>query len=101
MHATGIGEIAIRLVLAKNVCDRMYEGGSAQGAVEDSIQLVNRRIKNAVNSMGLVAVDMQGGIGAAHNSPDLCWAYMKARMRQPKAALKAKIVKETAGTFSY
>lgn len=94
--ATGIGEIAIRLVLAKNVCDRMHKGESAQEAVENSIQLVNRRIKNAVNSMGLVAVDMRGGIGAAHNSPNLCWAYMKARMHQPKAALKAEIVKETA-----
>lgn len=92
---TGIGEVAIRLVLAKNVCDLMRNGQSAQEAAENSMILVNRRIR-LKSSMGLIAVDMQGRVGAAHNTPNLCWAYMTTQTRQPKGALKAKIVKESA-----
>ena len=92
--ATGIGEIAIKLVLAKNTCDSMRSGKSAQEAAENSVRLVNRRMHGG--SMGLIAVDMLGRIGATHNSPNLCWAYMTMKTRQPKAALKAKIVREAA-----
>jgi beta-aspartyl-peptidase (threonine type) len=89
---TGIGEVAIKLVLAKTTCDFMRHGQSAQKAAESSIKLVNQRI-SLQGSMGLIAVDMQGRIGAAHNSKHLCWAYMTSKMRKPRAALKAKIVK--------
>ncbi len=91
---TGIGEIAIKLVLAKNTCDLMRDGETAEEAAESAIRLVNRRMKGG--SMGLITVDMEGRIGAAHNSPNLCWAYMTAKTREPKAALTAKIIKETA-----
>ena len=88
--ATGIGEIAVRLVLAKGVCDFAYSGMSAQEATERAIRLVNRRMH--AGFMGLIAVDMLGGIGVAHNSPNLCWAYMTMETREPKASLKAKII---------
>jgi beta-aspartyl-peptidase (threonine type) len=87
--ATGMGEIAMRLVLAKNVCDEMHAGTSAQEAVEKAIILVNRRIRDTVNSMGLIAVDKGGGIGVAHNSKNICYAYMRADMNTPFAALRA------------
>ena len=86
--ATGIGEVAMRLVLAKHVCDRMRTGHSAQEAVEDGIALVNKRLR-IKNSMGLIAVDARGGLGAAHNTHDMCWAYMKPKMVKPKASMKA------------
>ncbi|MFQ6087069.1 MAG: isoaspartyl peptidase/L-asparaginase family protein [Candidatus Bathyarchaeia archaeon] len=89
---TGIGEVAIKLVLAKTTCDFMRYEQPAQEAAESSIKLVNRRIRLR-ESIGLIAVDMHGGIGAAHNTPHLCWAYMTSEMRKPSAALKAKIVK--------
>jgi beta-aspartyl-peptidase (threonine type) len=88
---TGIGEVAIRLVLAKATCDFVRSGQSAQQAAENVIRLVNKRIK-LKSSMGLVAVDMKGRIGAAHNTPNLCWAYMTSRLRQPKAAMQAKVL---------
>jgi len=88
--ATGMGEIAIRLVLAKAVCDEMRDGVSAEKAVEDLIMLVNRRIKEAVNSMGLIAIDRNGNIGVAHNSKNICYAYIRPGMEMPHAALKAK-----------
>ncbi|MEM3765748.1 MAG: isoaspartyl peptidase/L-asparaginase, partial [Candidatus Bathyarchaeia archaeon] len=91
--ATGVGEIAIRLVLAKTVCNYMEGGKTAQEAVEAAIRLVNERMAGTYNSMGLIAVDTRGEIGAAHNSTHLCWAYLKPDMREPEAALTAKILK--------
>jgi beta-aspartyl-peptidase (threonine type) len=91
---TGIGEIAMKLVLAKSACDFMRNGKTALEAAESSIRLVNRRMRGG--SMGLITVDMAGRIGAAHNSRNLCWAYMTTKTCHVKAALKASIVRETA-----
>jgi isoaspartyl peptidase/L-asparaginase-like protein (Ntn-hydrolase superfamily) len=43
--------------------------------------------------MGLIAVDLHGEIGAAHNSPNMCWTYLTPEMQEPVASLTAKIVK--------
>jgi len=91
---TGIGEVAIRLVLAKGACDLMRAGQSAQQAVESSVRLVNHRIA-LKSSMGLIAVDTQGRVGAAHNTPNLCWAYMASKMLKPKADMKAQTILES------
>ncbi|MFP3985526.1 MAG: isoaspartyl peptidase/L-asparaginase family protein [Candidatus Bathyarchaeia archaeon] len=90
--ATGIGEVAIRLVLAKNTCDYMRSGRTPQKAAENSISEVNRRINNSANQMGLIAVNSEGRIGAAHNSRHMCWAYMTPQIFSPKGFLKAKIL---------
>jgi beta-aspartyl-peptidase (threonine type) len=92
---TGLGEVAIRLVLAKSVCDLMHHGQSAQEAVENSIILVNRRI-GIKNSVGLIAVDTKGRVGAAHNTRNLCWAYMTPKTDKPTAAMGAEFMAETA-----
>lgn len=92
---TGIGEVAIKLVLAKTTCDLMRHGQPAQEAAEASIKLVNKRIR-LKESMGLIAIDMHGGIGAAYNTLHLCWACMTPEMHKPIAALKAKIVKDAS-----
>jgi beta-aspartyl-peptidase (threonine type) len=86
--ATGIGEVAMRLVLAKHVCDKMSTGQTAQEAVENAITLINKRLR-IKNSMGLIAVDARGGIGAAHNTHNMCWAYMTPKTAKPKASMKA------------
>jgi len=91
--ATGVGEIAIRLVLAKTVCNYVESGNSAEEAVENAIKLVNKRISTSYNSMGLIVVDSQGRFGAAHNSPNMCWAYFTPGMKDPVASLTAKFVK--------
>jgi len=92
--ATGVGEVAIRLVLAKTVCNYMENGKTAQEAVEMAISLVNERIQKTYNHMGLISVDLYGRIGAAHNSPNLCWAYITPEEQKPVASLTAKVVKE-------
>ncbi len=91
--ATGVGEIAIRLCLAKTVCNYMESGKTAQESVETALRLVNERMAGTYNSMGLIAVSVKGDIGAAHNSKHLCWAYLTPNMREPEAALTAKILK--------
>jgi beta-aspartyl-peptidase (threonine type) len=91
--ATGVGEIAMRLVLTKTACNFMESGKTAQDAVEMGIRLVNERILNEYNHMGLIAVDIHGNIGAAHNSPNLCWAYVTSEIHEPAVSLTAKIVK--------
>ncbi|MEM3578733.1 MAG: isoaspartyl peptidase/L-asparaginase [Candidatus Bathyarchaeia archaeon] len=91
--ATGVGEIAIRLCLAKTVCNYMESGKTAQKAVEKAIRLVNERMAGTYNSMGLIAINTKGEIGAAHNSKHLCWAYLTPEMREPEAALTAKILR--------
>jgi beta-aspartyl-peptidase (threonine type) len=91
--ATGVGEIAIRLALAKTVCNYMESGKTAQEAAEMAINLVNKRLPTIYNAMGLIAIDTYGRVGAAHNSPNLCWAYITPDMREPLASLTAKIVK--------
>lgn len=91
--ATGVGEIAIRLVLAKTVCNYMESGKPAEEAVENAIKLVNKRISASYNSMGLIVVDTQGRFGAAHNSPNMCWAYFTPDLKDPVASLTAKFVK--------
>ncbi|NWG11386.1 isoaspartyl peptidase/L-asparaginase [Candidatus Bathyarchaeota archaeon] len=91
--ATGVGEIAIRLVLSKTACNLMENGKTAQEAVEIGIGLVNKRISNKYNHMGLISVDLCGNVGAAHNSPNLCWAYVTPEMQEPVASLTARIVK--------
>src|SRR3972149_1634518 len=91
--ASGVGEIAIRLVLAKTVCNHIENGKTPQEAVEKAVALVNKRISGIYNVVGLVAVDVHGRIGAAHSSPNLCWAYMTAGNEEPVASVTAKVVK--------
>jgi beta-aspartyl-peptidase (threonine type) len=91
---TGIGEIAIRLVLAKTVCNLMEDGKVAQEAAELAIKTVNTRLPSVYNAMGLIAIDMYGRMGVAHNSPNMCWAFITPEMQKPKASLTARIVKE-------
>ena len=91
--ATGIGEIAIKLVLAKSTCDMIRAGKTPQEASEYLISEVNRRIRTAANHMGLITIDSKGRIGAAHNSSHMCWAYMIPHIHDPKAFLTAEIVK--------
>jgi beta-aspartyl-peptidase (threonine type) len=82
---TGIGEGAIRLALAKTACELIQSGSSAQRAADKSVRHLQRRLGMKI---GVVTVDARGRIGSAHNTPDLCWAFMEPGMRSPRAALK-------------
>jgi len=83
---TGIGEVAIRLVLAKSVCDFMRNGLLAQKAVEKGIELVKKRQNNL--PMGIIAIDKHGNPGVAHNSESLSWAMASSDRQKIVAGLK-------------
>lgn len=82
---TGIGEGAIRLVLAKTACDFMSNGLGAQRAVRKSVKLLWARLRMKI---GMIAVDARGRVGVAHSTRDLCWAVAVSGMRGPRAAIK-------------
>jgi beta-aspartyl-peptidase (threonine type) len=81
---TGVGEGAIRLVLAKTACDFMRTGSTAQKAAERSVELLQRRLGMWI---GMITIDAGGRIGSAHSTPDMCWAFAKSGMRSPRAAM--------------
>jgi len=85
--ATGVGEAAIRLVIAKTACDLMSEGVVAQRAAEQAVRLENRRIGLPI---GIITLDKTGNVGAAHSTLNMCWAFMRKDMRKPDAKMKAK-----------
>jgi len=68
--ATGVGEIAMRLVVSKSACDAM-QTLTAQQAASQTIKEVT---KLAGKGLGIVTLDRKGRYGVAHNTPHLCWA---------------------------
>jgi len=84
--ATGVGEGAIRLVLAKTACDIMSRGVVAQKGAEEAVRLENMRIGLPI---GIITIDMKGNIGAAHSTPNMCWAFMRKGMKKPDAGMRA------------
>ena len=85
--STGVGEGAIRLVLAKTACDLMSDGAIAQRAAEQAVKLENRRIGLPI---GIITLDLKGNVGAAHSTPNMCWAFMRRGLKKPKARIKAR-----------
>ena len=82
--ATGLGEIAMRLVVSKATCDAMTSL-NAQHAAE---RTVNNATRLVGKGLGIIALDRQGRFGVAHNTQHLCWASydssrgLVARIRQ-------------------
>jgi len=68
--ATGLGEIAMRLVVSKMACDAM-SSVAAQRAASWTVREVTRR---AGRGQGIITLDLQGRYGVAHNTRNLCWA---------------------------
>jgi len=84
--ATGVGEGAIRLVLAKTACDIMSQGVIAQKGAEEAVILENMRIGLPI---GIITIDRKGNVGAAHSTPNMCWAFIRKGMKNPDAGMKA------------
>jgi beta-aspartyl-peptidase (threonine type) len=74
--ATGIGEMAMRLVVSKSACDAM-QNLTAQQVASQTLKKVT---KLAGKGLGIVTLDRKGRYGVAHNTPHLCWAaFTKSR----------------------
>jgi L-asparaginase / beta-aspartyl-peptidase len=73
--ATGLGEIAMRLVVSKSACDAMLSLTAQQAAS----QTVDKVTKLAGRGLGIVTLDRKGRYGVAHNTQHLCWAAFNNR----------------------
>jgi beta-aspartyl-peptidase (threonine type) len=86
---TGVGEVAIKLVLSKAICTMMQEGLSAPNASARAIESATRLLHGQA---GVISIDKRGNIASAHNSEFMPWAYCTVKMRSPKGHMRGRIV---------
>ena len=85
--ATGIGEVAIRLGLARMACLFMRLGLGAKKAAEACMDLVAGRFPWA--PMGVITLDARGEAGAAHTAEKMPWGYVSERTGGPRVFVRA------------
>ncbi|MHA1627334.1 MAG: isoaspartyl peptidase/L-asparaginase family protein [Candidatus Asgardarchaeia archaeon] len=88
VSVTGIGEVAVRLNLAFLASFRMYQGKSADEALEDAMKFVERYQNRA--PMGMIAIDRDGNVGINHLSKNLSWAFWMSDMDEPRSGIEVK-----------
>lgn len=86
VSCTGHGEDFIRLLLARRALDFVGLGLTAQQAASAAIGLLGERVGG---HGGLIMIDRQGRIGAAHNTATMAHAYMTDGMSGPFAGITA------------
>lgn len=86
---TGLGEIAVKLVLSKQVCSLMESGLTAQSAAVLAVEKASMRLRGEA---GVIAVDRAGRIAAVHNTPLMPWSFSNTRMSRPSTHPHGKIV---------
>jgi len=71
VSCTGHGESIMKVVMAKAAADFIAAGHSAETAAEMAIQILSRR---TTGTGGLIIVDREGRVGAAHSTAHMTWA---------------------------
>ena len=82
---TGLGEVAIKLALAKSATDFVRLGMDAQAASDAAISLATRYFGR--DTMGIIMVDARGNVGFAKNTKHMSHAFMKDGMDEPVAGV--------------
>ncbi|EEB74109.1 isoaspartyl peptidase/L-asparaginase family protein [Thermococcus sp. AM4] len=82
---TGLGEVAIKLALAKSATDLVRLGLDAQAASEAAISLATKYFGR--DTMGIIMVDARGNVGFAKNTKHMSYAFMKDGMDEPEAGV--------------
>lgn len=72
--ATGQGEHIMRALLSKYACDRLDATTDAIGAAVASAKYVESLFANSMS--GVIIIDKNGKVGAAHTSPKLAFAFV-------------------------
>jgi beta-aspartyl-peptidase (threonine type) len=70
--ATGLGEVAMRYLVTKSVCDLLAQGRNAQQAVDEVLSLLAAEPRA---DMGIITIDRRGNIGVGHRSRAMPHAY--------------------------
>jgi beta-aspartyl-peptidase (threonine type) len=86
---TGLGEVAIKLVLSKTVCSMMERGMTAEVAGVRAVESASKRLRGEA---GVIAIDRSERAAAVHNTPLMPYAFSNTRMSKPKARSHGKIV---------
>jgi len=81
VSATGIGEVMIKLVLAKTAADFVRFGLKAPEAATAAISIATEYFGNGV--AGLIMIDKDGNIGFSKNTKHMSVAYIKDGMKEP------------------
>src|SRR5919198_1483037 len=86
--ATGVGELIMRLCLAKTVCDYINEEQDAMTSSKRAIELLTKKFGK--NTGGIIAVDKYGQFGMDNNTQSMPIALFtnKAGKNKPKVALR-------------
>jgi len=82
---TGLGEVAIKLALAKSATDFVRLGMDAQAASEAAISLATKYFGRG--TMGIIMVDSKGNVGFAKNTDHMSHAFMREGMSEPEAGV--------------
>ncbi len=84
VSTSGWGEPMIKVVMAKTVIDLMdRNGGDPKKAAEDGLKIL---VRKADGYGGVIAVNNEGHIAVAYNTPHMARAYMTSDMRTPFVA---------------
>jgi len=82
---TGLGEVAIKLALAKSATDFVRLGLDAQAASEAAISLATKYFGK--DTMGIIMADSKGNVGFAKNTKHMSYAFMRDGMEEPEAGV--------------
>jgi L-asparaginase / beta-aspartyl-peptidase len=74
--ATGVGENIMRVLLSKYGVDLIAQGYSAQEAADMAIAYINGYYEDS--QAGIILVDHEGGVGAAHSTDKIAIAWIDA-----------------------
>lgn len=82
---TGLGEVAIKLALAKSATDFVRLGMDAQSASDAAISLATKYFGK--DTMGIIMVDAKGNVGFAKNTKHMSYAFMRDGMEEPEVGV--------------
>jgi L-asparaginase / beta-aspartyl-peptidase len=81
VSTSGWGESMIKVVMAKTVLELVDRyGGDAGRAAHDGIKILERKVGGYG---GVIALNNDGGIGVAYNTPRMARAYMSSEIKTP------------------
>ena len=89
--ATGKGENIMRVLLSKYVCDQMAVGLNAQAAANKAMSYIDNIFSDSM--AGLIVIDKDGSIGAAHTTPKLAVGWVDAAGNICSAVNAEKIIR--------
>lgn len=72
VSSTGTGEYVMRILGARQVCDLMQAGQTAEAAIAQTLDQIQSLF---LAETGLIAIDRNGTIGIAHRTPEMPHAF--------------------------